>query len=187
MKKILSVMLAVLMIAGCMAISFSASARETEIRITVTAPVAGEMPNTTIKTEPTILANYLREVTFYTGEPRTSTATETTAPFVAGESYFVTIYFDSYNELTNEHDFGFNNTVFYVNGTKLTGNQVDIVDTNAAHLTYSFGVCEAAQSADPEPTAPVCAWCGKDHSNGFFQMIIGWFHGILANLFGAKY
>ncbi|MBQ5968874.1 MAG: hypothetical protein IJL52_02020 [Clostridia bacterium] len=51
--------------------------------------------------------------------------------------------------------------------------------------TIGFGFLQAPD--DSEPTAPVCAWCGGDHSNGFFQMIIGWFHGILANIFGAKY
>ena len=39
------------------------------------------------------------------------------------------------------------------------------------------------------PTEPenLCPWCGGDHSVGLIQMIIGWFHGILANIFGARY
>ena len=40
---------------------------------------------------------------------------------------------------------------------------------------------------DGASSATVCAWCGGDHSSGFFQMIIGWFHGILALLLGARY
>ena len=32
----------------------------------------------------------------------------------------------------------------------------------------------------------VCKWCGKQH-NGFFQKIIGFFHNILAAIFGKKY
>ena len=38
------------------------------------------------------------------------------------------------------------------------------------------------------PTQPesVCPWCGGQH-NGFFQGIIGWFHSILAMIFGARY
>ena len=41
---------------------------------------------------------------------------------------------------------------------------------------------------DPLPTEPenVCPWCGGQH-NGFFQKIIGFFHNILARIFGAKY
>ena len=38
------------------------------------------------------------------------------------------------------------------------------------------------------PTEPedLCPWCGGEHI-GFFQGIIGWFHGILARIFGARY
>ena len=38
------------------------------------------------------------------------------------------------------------------------------------------------------PTEPedLCPWCGGEHI-GFFQGIIGWFHGIFAKLFGARY
>ena len=41
---------------------------------------------------------------------------------------------------------------------------------------------------DPLPTEPenVCPWCGGQH-NGFFQGIIGFFHNILAKIFGNKY
>ena len=38
----------------------------------------------------------------------------------------------------------------------------------------------------PAPAASVCPWCGGVHE-GFFQGIVGWIHGILANLFGARY
>ena len=38
----------------------------------------------------------------------------------------------------------------------------------------------------PQPVK-VCHWCGKDHSNGFFQKVIGFFHSILAFFFGKKY
>ena len=40
--------------------------------------------------------------------------------------------------------------------------------------------------APPQPVN-VCHWCGKDHSNGFIQKIIGFFHNILAAIFGKKY
>lgn len=38
----------------------------------------------------------------------------------------------------------------------------------------------------PAPAASVCPWCGGAHE-GFFQGIVGWIHGILANIFGAKF
>ena len=35
-------------------------------------------------------------------------------------------------------------------------------------------------------SANLCKWCGKTHE-GFFQKIIGFFHNIMAKIFGAKY
>ena len=35
--------------------------------------------------------------------------------------------------------------------------------------------------------AVYCKWCGKDHSDGFFQKIVAFFHNIFAKLFGAKF
>ena len=45
-------------------------------------------------------------------------------------------------------------------------------------------VTEPTGEAERDPDA--CAWCGQVHE-GFFQQIVGWFHSIFANLFGAKY
>ena len=53
-------------------------------------------------------------------------------------------------------------------------------------LRYSIRQYQTSDQPEP-PTAPVCKWCGGDHSNGFFQKIIGFFHNILASIFGAKY
>ena len=33
----------------------------------------------------------------------------------------------------------------------------------------------------------VCPWCGGDHSSGFLEMIVGWFHKILAMILGKRY
>ncbi len=38
----------------------------------------------------------------------------------------------------------------------------------------------------PQPDPNMCHWCGKVHE-GFFQKIIGFFHNIMAKIFGAKY
>lgn len=51
--------------------------------------------------------------------------------------------------------------------------------------TISYG--HATPKLDPsEQLQSVCPWCGGEHV-GFFQGIIGWFHGILAAIFGARY
>ena len=53
-------------------------------------------------------------------------------------------------------------------------------------ISYTF---DALQAEDPQPEPQpenLCKWCGKVHE-GFFQKIIGFFHNILAAIFGAKY
>ena len=48
---------------------------------------------------------------------------------------------------------------------------------------YTAGVKQYHAPTQPEN---VCHWCGKVHE-GFFQKIIGFFHNIMAKIFGAKY
>ena len=51
-------------------------------------------------------------------------------------------------------------------------------------LTAKF---KKASNTDPQPAPQnICPWCGGQHE-GFFQSIIGWFHSLLASIFGAKY
>ena len=45
---------------------------------------------------------------------------------------------------------------------------------------------DTPDTPDPEPQQSGCPWCGGEHV-GFFQGIIGWFHSILARIFGARY
>ena len=42
------------------------------------------------------------------------------------------------------------------------------------------------QPDEPQPDPNMCHWCGKVHE-GFFQKIIGFFHNIMAKIFGNKY
>lgn len=35
---------------------------------------------------------------------------------------------------------------------------------------------------EPEPE-PLCRWCNRTHTDGFFQKIVAWFHSVLARLF----
>ena len=76
----------------------------------------------------------------------------------------------------------------------------------SADATYSFTVTEnvtltakfekdassgdpgdpGTTPTDPQPDPNMCHWCGKTHE-GFFQGIIGFFHNIMAKIFGNKY
>ena len=47
------------------------------------------------------------------------------------------------------------------------------------------GRCDECGTLTGSPSQ--CSWCGKDHSGSFWQKIIGFFHWILALVFGAKY
>ena len=54
---------------------------------------------------------------------------------------------------------------------------------------YTAGVKQykaPTQPDNPGQSANLCKWCGKTHE-GFFQKIIGFFHNIMAKIFGAKY
>ena len=82
--------------------------------------------------------------------------------------------------------------VYYVDGN---GNKTDMhatVEGDYAVFTTdhfsTYVVVDASSAQTPEPTQPqnVCKWCGKVHE-GFFQKIVGFFHRILAAIFGAKY
>ena len=73
---------------------------------------------------------------------------------------------------------------WYKDGTLYsTEAEIEIYPTENITLTAQF------EKVEPEiEPAPYCAWCGGHHDNaGLIEMIIGWFHGILAMLFGARY
>ena len=62
-----------------------------------------------------------------------------------------------------------------------------IVDGTAYNLTYTAKFVKKEAPADPEPQPEnLCKWCGQVHE-GFFGAIVGFFHRILAAIFGAKY
>ena len=181
MKKIISVLLAVLMIAGCMAISFSAMAEGETIVITgVKEPKVGEAPNTSTEGISISDGYTIKKVTYYEELVNIQAYTSDFDAFQAGKYYRVVIAF--------EPNINAGPSVLptaTVNGKSATLRDRSSSGTYRYEVEFVFGVLEAP--ADPEPTASVCAWCGGDHSNGFFQMIIGWFHGILASLFGARF
>lgn len=72
-----------------------------------------------------------------------------------------------------------------------TEETVDFRPDRNMTITATFAKDEAPSGStgqtDPEPQpANRCPWCGGEH-NGFFGKIVGWFHSILAKIFGAKY
>ena len=60
--------------------------------------------------------------------------------------------------------------------------------------TRTCSVCGQSQNdtipklnPQPQPNPNVCHWCGKVHSNDFFQKIVAFFHNIFAKIFGNRH
>lgn len=109
------------------------------------------------------------------------------ASFEAGESYSI-----EFGIAKGENDFSDDLTVT-VNEKPLEPAR-QFRQTNTAILVKYQFQAKAASSTDPGKTDPTpdqqpknqCKWCGKTHK-GFFQSIIGFFHRILAAVFGEKF
>ena len=185
MKKIISVFLAVLMIAGCMAISFSASAEEITINITIKEPKIGETPDTdSITVTPIKYAKALNTFEYHEGDNMDGWAGWNNRPLVTGKfeegkHYYAYLNFNEYLE-DGTSILGAN---FVVNGNKVDSKNIT---GSAERIIFFYAFGELKAPADPEPQQSVCPWCGGQHE-GFFQKIIGFFHRILAAIFGAKY
>ena len=138
MKKILSVFLAVLMIAGCMAISFSASAEDITINITVKEPKVGETPDTnTITISPTKYAKYFQSFWY-----ATSGTAEVTTPFAVGKQYEVRMNFNYSRADDNDDDYEqlYYHAKYTINGKEATSER--IMD-GAVLVTYTFDALPA--------------------------------------------
>ena len=61
-----------------------------------------------------------------------------------------------------------------------------IVFTATSFSVYIVVDESSAVQTESQPNPNMCHWCGKVHE-GFFQKIIGFFHNILARIFGNKY
>lgn len=49
-------------------------------------------------------------------------------------------------------------------------------------------ILEGTATGEEEPAEEnICKWCGKVHSDNFFQKIVAFFHKLFAAIFGAKY
>ena len=68
------------------------------------------------------------------------------------------------------------------------GDEVNLTAPITFYAVWEKNVpVDTTDPGTPDAPVNVCRWCGGDHSNGFFQKIIGFFHNILARIFGAKY
>ncbi len=87
---------------------------------------------------------------------------------------------------------------WYEGSSKVSSNKsYPFTVTGSVTLTAKFEKDAAPDPGQPEnpdngngsnePAANLCKWCGKDHSDGFFQKIVAFFHNIFAKLFGAKF
>ena len=78
----------------------------------------------------------------------------------------------------------------YTEDIPIDANAHDALNENGDCPRCGKHVKDVEKPTDPTPPSPqpqnVCKWCGKTHE-GFIQKIIGFFHNILAAIFGAKY
>ena len=88
---------------------------------------------------------------------------------------------DSVNVIATPNS-GWHFVGWYIGDTKVSDSEGYAFPKESGETTLT-----AKFEQDGASSATVCTWCGGDHSEGFFQMIIGWFHGILALLLGARY
>ena len=151
-----------------------------EINFTVTAPKAGEQPDTgSLTVTPAKYAKYFTECTFFTKNG--DKEEEVTGAFEAGKTYYVKIWVNSNYSAEAAEDFRI--AKWTVNGKAA---EYEYIMDGTSMITFTF---DALPAADPQPEPQpenLCKWCGKVHE-GFFQKIIGFFHNILAAIFGAKY
>ncbi|MBQ5970563.1 MAG: InlB B-repeat-containing protein [Clostridia bacterium] len=96
--------------------------------------------------------------------------------------------------LTATPNSGYHFVGWYEGNTKVEDSEVyKFGATENVTVTAKFEKDASTDPGTPDPGTPdpgtpesVCPWCGGQH-NGFFQGIIGFFHGIFAKLFGARY
>ena len=103
---------------------------------------------------------------------------------------------DTYAALTATPNSGWHFVGWY-NGSIQTSSSASDPHLVIADVTLTAKFEKDADPGQPEnpdngngsnePAANLCKWCGKDHSDGFFQKIVAFFHNIFAKLFGAKF
>ena len=151
------------------------------VSITVKDPKVGETPATTATITPEKYSKYMGTLSYGCSDTGGKPKYEVDGAYKAGYTYWVIIPFT----IDNQDDFEtFDAANITINGKEVTKTAVG---TNSIKLTCRLGTLEAPADPEPQPQPEnLCKWCGKVHE-GFFQKIIGFFHRILAAIFGAKY
>ena len=82
------------------------------------------------------------------------------------------------------HAYAYNEAEIHSIHTENGGLNETIINTT---LIMPDDNSESGSESQPQGNnTNLCPWCGGEHI-GFFAGIIGWFHGILARIFGARY
>ncbi|MBQ5970013.1 MAG: hypothetical protein IJL52_07825 [Clostridia bacterium] len=182
-KKLLSVLLAALLLAGCCALAFSA----------VAAGSAYPSDNVVVlpyDTDGLKDGDWYFDLDAFMEDEKASAAAEgheLTDDEVAAEiDIMKKNYFFLYDPTSRTiYYFDLDPAFYYPYG----GTILKPGDDSYADVRLCIKQYQAPAPTDPGTPAPaesVCPWCGGTHE-GFFQGIVGWIHGLLANIFGAKY
>ena len=181
-KKLLSVLLAALLLTGCCALAFSASAAGSAYPVdnVVVLPYG---------TDGLKDGDWYFDLDAYMEDEKASAVAQgyevtddEVAVFIDEFKKCEILFYDPTNSTIYEFDLGL--MVFSPAGFVL----------NPGDEYYEKYIPYIKQYQAPAPTGPdtpapsgsVCPWCGGQHEGGL-QGIVGFFHKILASIFGAKY
>ena len=85
-----------------------------------------------------------------------------------------------------------NISIYHINSLTGQAERINDVRVENGYIVFTatsfsvYIVVDESSAVQSQPDPNMCHWCGKVHS-GFFQSIVGFFHRILAAIFGAKY
>ena len=180
-KKLLSVLLAALLLTGCCALTFSAVA-------------AGNAPQTNLNEDVVILKYdtddlqdgdwYFDTAAYAESLKQDGWSDDEIAELIYNTKRDSVLLFNPNSGEIYEFD-----PHSYTNNGDIAAYVFEPGDEDYSIYRSFIKQYQAPAPTDPGTPAPaesVCPWCGGTHE-GFFQGIVGWFHGILANLFGAKF
>ncbi|MBQ5969535.1 MAG: leucine-rich repeat protein [Clostridia bacterium] len=191
-KKVLSVLLAVFLMAGCAAMALAAGGNlndsitwnydeSTQI---LTVSGTGDMPNYGGQNSPPWYANNYRVETIVIEDGVTSIGF---AAFYSCKTLKTVTIPASVKKIEGYAFYGTAlETVNYA-GSKKDWNNIQVDDSAFSKIDSATGAASAIEfTIHYNYGAIVCPWCGGEHT-GFFGGFVGWIHGILATIFGAKY
>ena len=201
-KKLLSILLAMLLLASCMVTAFAVSGTDGDITWnydeatkTMTISGTGDMPNYGLRypawyiyNSDTHTMDYLFEIEHLIIENGVTRIGEyafiqcTALTSVTIPSSVTRIGKGAFSGCTALTEVNYT-------GSEAEWNSIAFYDDalpQGVTVNYNYGQSQSDPgNTDPTPEN-ACPWCGQVHE-GFFQGIIGFFHRIFAAIFGAKY